>query len=351
METRLIAQGVPQATTLEAALKQAATAGYDRLDVAVAYATKQGLLTLRGALGGFPAKSRWVVGLDDAITQPEALTELHALPGAELRLAQLAPTRRFHAKLYRLWRSDDPAATISAIGSGNMTLNGLRQNGEVAVLATAQSGAEATMLQQQWEAMWSLGVPATTAAIEAYRLVYGEVRKKRDKIVAQGVAPPEPSPDAPVPEMSRFDGNPVSAQTAWLEAGSPSAGGRDLEFPKAMMPFFGLGKSPEHRWIRVPGGRRFLLTFTERTDNQMWRLLFTSESIAAAAGRETMRPLTGGNRSDLAITFTRVLGSQDLAVDMVMIGGTDHSTLLAKSQAVGGLNRTRNPGGRNFGFF
>jgi len=351
MKTSLVLQGVAGGLTLEGGLKAAASsAAFDRLDVAVAYATKQGIRALEIALGKFPNTSRWVVGLDDAITQPEAIEYLMQLKGAQVRLAALAPGKRFHPKLYCLSSSTDAALCISAIGSGNMTLNGLRRNGETAVLLDAESVAEADLLKEQWTAMWSLGTAATQNALGAYRDKYKQASTARKKIIDLGVAPPEPPADAPVPALSTFTGQPATAGGAWTEGASPSAGGRDLEFPKKMMPFFGLTKSPSHKWFRMKNGQRFLLTFTERTDNQMWRLMFTRESIQAAIGRESLRPVTGGNRSDLAIIFHKATGNADYDVEMVVIGSPEHVALIGQSTVIKGLDRTRDPGGRNFGY-
>lgn len=352
MLTKLVAQGDPAGTTLSAALSEIAQIEvFDRLDVAVAYATLQGVKELESALGMLPPVTRWVVGLDDAITQPEAIEHLMMLNNSSLRVASLAPQRRFHPKLYRLWSSAQPGECVLAIGSGNMTSNGLRRNGEAAVLLTSESVADADALHDVWRQMWELGHDATPAILNAYRAKYVEARKQRKKIEALGVAPPEPEADAAIEEDSAFDGNPATATVAWTEGATPSAGGRDLEFPRAMMPFFALGKSPVNKWLRMANGQRFLLTFTERTDNQMWRLMFSRDSINAAIGRDSLRPIAGGNRSDLAITFTSATGGADYDVRMVVIGSPGHGQLLARSRAVGGLQRTRNPGGRNFGFF
>ncbi len=352
MQVRLIAQGTQEAT-LEGALAEVAGANnFDRLHVAVAYATKQGLLTLRASLGGFPAKSRWVIGLDDAITQPEALNYLMALPGAKLRLAQLAPDRRFHPKLYLLRQSQDDAVAISAIGSGNMTLRGLRRNGEAAVMLSAESIDDAAALKAQWEILWSLGTDATQPIIQAYANSYRQAKKQRAKVVDLGVAPPEPEPDAPVPVAVVFDGNPAKATVAWTEGASPSAGGRDLEFPRAMMPFFGLTNSPVNKRFRMANGKIFLLTFTMRADNQMWRLLFSRDAVFAGSGRESLRPVTGtSNRSDLAIVFERSGNGADYDVRFVQIGSAPYNALVARSRAAGIVNRTRNPGGRSFGYY
>lgn len=352
MQVRLIAQGT-QESTLESALVDAANVNdFDRLDVAVAYATKQGILTLQAALGGFPVKSRWVVGLDDAITQPEALTYLLKTPGADLRLAQLAPDRRFHPKLYCLQKSDDDTVAVSAIGSGNMTLRGLRRNGEAAAILTAESIDDATALKAQWKTLWSLGKDASRPMIDSYAESYKKAKKQRTKAVELGIAPPEPEPDAPVPTVAAFDGDPANATVAWTEGGSPSAGGRDLEFPRAMMPFFGLNASPAQRRFRMANGQLIPLTFTMRTDNQMWRLMFSRDAIFAGSGRETLRPVAGTtNRSDLAIVFERSGNGADFDVRLVHIGSVQYNALVAQSQATGIVDRTRNPGGRNFGYY
>lgn len=351
MKTNLVLQGITGGLTLEGGLKAAASkTAFDQLDVAVAYATKQGIRALEIALGKFPNTSRWVVGLDDAITQPEAIDYLMQLNGAQVRLAALAPGRRFHPKLYCLSSTTDSALCVSAIGSGNMTLNGLRRNGETAVLLNAETEPEADSLKAQWAAMWSLGAPATQAMLEVYRDKYKQAAAARKKVIDLGVAPAEPSADAPVPSLSTFTGQPATAGGAWTEGASPSAGGRDLEFPKKMMPFFGLNATPSHKWFRMKNGERFLLTFTERTDNQMWRLMFTRESIQAAIGRDSLRPVAGGNRSDLAIIFHKATGNADYDVEMVVIGSPEHVALINQSKEVKGLDRTRDPGGRYFGY-
>ena len=351
MKTDLVSQGITGGLSLEGSLKIVASAAdFDQLDVAVAYATKQGIRALELALGKFPETSRWVIGLDDAITQPEAIDYLIQLKGAEVRLAALAPGRRFHPKLYCLSSNGDSSLCVSAIGSGNMTLNGLRRNGETAALLHAENKSEADALKAQWAVMWSLGAAVTQAALDSYRDNYKQARAARKKIIDLGVAPIEPAADAAVPAVSTFTGLPATAGGAWTEGASPSAGGRDLEFPKKMMPFFGLNKTPSHKWIRMKPGERFLLTFTERTDNQMWRLLFSRESILAAIGRDSLRPFAGGNRSDLAIIFRKATGNADFDVEMVVIGSPEHVALIQQSKAINGLDRTRDPGGRYFGY-
>lgn len=353
MKTNLIGQGGAAGASLYAALKGLTeNQAFDRVDVAVAYATLQGVKTLTQALGGLPPVSRWVVGLDDAITQPEAIEHLMKLAGAQVRLASLAPKRRFHPKIYRLWSSTHPQLCVLALGSGNMTQNGLRFNGEAAALLTSESAAEAKELENAWLEMWGLGVDATDAAIAIYRSKYAEAKKERKKIAALGVAPPEPEPDAVVEDNVIFNGEPATASVAWTEGATPSAGGRDLELPRLIMPFFTLGRSPVVKRFRVVNGGVFSLTFTMRTDNQMWRLMFSRDAIAAAIGRDSLRPAMGNStRSDLAIVFTRISGAADFDLHMVAIGSAQHQQLMQRTSAGGRLHRTRDPGGRNFGFY
>jgi HKD family nuclease len=209
MDAKLVAQGrVPGGTTLTAAL-QDTLVGFDfnRLDVAVAYATVSGITALEKALAAFPGTSRWVVGLDDAITQPEAVVRLMEMPGATVRLATLAAQgRRFHPKVYCLWSSVAPERCVLSVGSGNMTLNGLRKNGEVAAILSASSAKESDELKAIWAEMWELGTLATKEKLDEYRVRYKLARKAREAVTAAGAAPPDPEPDEPVNDDVALDG-------------------------------------------------------------------------------------------------------------------------------------------------
>ena len=245
MKWTLISQGGAGDQTLGKALAASIGAGqFDRLDVAVAYATLPGVKALALAVGEIPQASRWVVGLDDAITQPEALDYIAQLPGSELRVVKLTPARRFHPKMYLLWASTENGKAAAAIGSGNMTVNGLRKNGETAVVLTADGTAEAKALKGQWQ---ELGHPPTDPELAAYKQLFKKAKKQRKKISDLGAAPKEPEASETVDEEPTFNGEPKTARVAWLEVGSASAGGRDLEFPKAMMPYFALTGSKEVR--------------------------------------------------------------------------------------------------------
>jgi PLD-like domain len=350
----IVAQGDPAGGTLAAVLGGVlAGKAFDRLDVAVAYATRSGLDALREAAGGWPAATRWVVGLDDAITQPDAIDDLLKLPNAEVRLASLASEgRRYHPKLYCFWSSQDAAACVAVVGSANMTLHGLNRNGEVAVVLVAESAEDTALLKAGWNSMSALGKDIAAWDLAAYREAHARARKARRRMQKIGAMPPQPEAEEDfADDLPAFDGDPATATVAWTEGASPSAGGLDLEFPKPMMPFFGLTASPETRSFQMAGTTpTFHLTFTRRK-NKMWRLLFSADAVQAAIGRHNLRPLSGVERSDLAIVFRKARGAADYKVRMVVIGSPEHAELIARSEAVGGRRRTRDPGGRYYGFY
>lgn len=351
---QLVAQGNPAGSSLAAEISNAAAEiAFDRLDVAVAYATRPGLEALRKAIGGWPAATRWVVGLDDAITQPTAIDELNSLPEVQLRLAALAAEgRRFHPKLYCLWSSTNPAICLTVIGSANMTLHGLNRNGEIGVILSSENVAEAELLKEAWTQMNALGRDFADWDLDAYREAHARARKTRRRMAKIGAVPLDPEWEEEIEAVPAFNGDPGQASVAWTEGATPSAGGRDLEFPRPMMPFFHLVHSPSTKRFRMANGQVFFLTLTMREDNQMWRLMFSRDAIFAGIGRESLRPVAGNiNRSDLAIVFTRATGGADYRIDLVIIGSPDHAALLARSQSVGGLERTRNPGGRYYGYY
>lgn len=151
MKFQLVSQIGDKKSSLEQKIKSACSGmiyDLDRLDVAVAYATIQGVKLLESTLGGIPSRSRWIIGLDDAVTQPEALEYLKKLEGSEVHVGKMQSTARFHPKLYCLWSSNYDRKCVSIVGSGNLTINGFRGNGEAAIIATSESKSETLLLKK-----------------------------------------------------------------------------------------------------------------------------------------------------------------------------------------------------------
>jgi hypothetical protein len=329
---------------------------FDRLDVAAAYASTSGVDAIFGAIGREVAESRWVIGIDDAVSQPSAIKRLRDMPGSSVRLASHGPKNRFHPKIYQMWSSSQPELCVSYVGSGNLTANGLTSNVEAGVIMSSETIADAEKLQGQWQAFWDVGHPLDPAGFDLYKAAYEAARKTRmeaDKLVRHDLLDKDAitkilaaGPDA------AFDGSPETATTAWLDCGSASAGGRDLEFPRQMVPYFRLQGDKWKSAIRTPSGDIFELDFTMRQDNGMWRLLLSTNAIMSATGRQSLRPVTGGNRSDLAIIFNRASDAKaDFDIHFTTIGSDEYDALVEHTRINGVLDRTRGTGGRNFGYY
>src|SRR5713226_5857167 len=76
---------------------------YTRISACAAYASYRGVVLVRTALSsaGTP-KFRWLFGLDDCITDPQAIRVAAGTHNAETRIVAVIPGRRFHAKAYLL---------------------------------------------------------------------------------------------------------------------------------------------------------------------------------------------------------------------------------------------------------
>ncbi len=344
----LVAQGVEgQPSLLDELTDVIEEYEFDRLDVAVAYATDSGLTALKSITGEWPELTRWVVGLDDAITQPTAIEKLTLLEDVEIRLARLLPQRRFHPKLYCYWSSKNPAACIAAIGSANMTEYGLKRNGEIAVLLEAESEEDTDQLKQAWESLNSLGTDIDDVDLVEYREAYDRVRKARRRIKFKDDLPETPEAE----EGNSFQSQIVEgAPNFWLEIGS-AVGGRELELPKAVLPFFDV-PSYAHESLRsfiLPNGIEVTLRLIDRAQNGMWRLEFSADSIEAICNRRSFRQLDGTARSDLILHLQRegdALRAQTVLVD------SDQAVLLVQRSADDGFqDSTVGAGSRNYGFF
>lgn len=119
--------------------------GFDRIRVAVAYATESGckefILELRDAGIDVEALHKeWLVSVDFGITDPEALRFLRDMNNSSIRVPNgtetlvrnLKPKRCFHPKTY--WFQDGERSSVEALGiltgSANLTFSGLHHGTE-----------------------------------------------------------------------------------------------------------------------------------------------------------------------------------------------------------------------------
>lgn len=134
----------------------------ERIDAAVAYATRGGVVAFDRALRALGEQSwiemekRWLVGIDYCRSEPRALRKLQQMPNSVVRIydgetvvgrKRCMPVLPYHPKTYILWGPD----LVGAIcGSGNLSRNGLTKGHEVGnVMMTSDPQSEAELLIQQ----------------------------------------------------------------------------------------------------------------------------------------------------------------------------------------------------------
>lgn len=194
MRVQVVAQGGAKRLSIAAAIKAHVRANpFDSAEIAAAYVTVQGIKALTTILGTPPTQSRWIVGLDDAISQPDAIKLLIKLPGAEVRVAKLSPKRRFHPKVYRFWDAGKANEAVLVIGSGNLTERGLHENAEAAVLLTSEGPADAAVGAELFSELWALGYTPTEADLAAYAKRYEAAKRQRKAVEESNDSPPEPA--------------------------------------------------------------------------------------------------------------------------------------------------------------
>lgn len=134
---------------LEAIAHAADRAGdYECVDIAIAYASAEGVRLLENALAGpnwTDARKRFLVSLDFGFTQPKALMRLGELSNAEVRIpngrevlasAALRPQTAFHAKVYSFGVEQYPHLRALVVGSANLTASALSTGAEVVTTQT-----------------------------------------------------------------------------------------------------------------------------------------------------------------------------------------------------------------------
>ncbi|WP_193597864.1 hypothetical protein [Microbacterium sp. YJN-G] len=143
---------------LEAIAHAADRAGdYECVDIAVAYASAEGVRLLENALAGpswTEARKRFLVSLDFGFTQPKALARLSEISNAEVRIpngrevlgsAALRPQTAFHAKVYSFGVEQYPYLRALVVGSANLTASALSTGAEVVTTQTWKSYSTAAL--------------------------------------------------------------------------------------------------------------------------------------------------------------------------------------------------------------
>jgi hypothetical protein len=288
---------------------------YKRVSACAAYASYKGVTTLR-AVFGQTVRFRWLFGLDDGITDPQALRVAMGMHDAESRFVQAIAGKRFHAKTYLLDQSDHDTALL-IIGSTNLTYAALQKNCEVYAVFEAKGSNQTSELQKYWRAFWDLGVDASETLVREY-----EKRRKqwtyRDPTVEE-----EESTDVQTrKEKTRVKLTLSSSRLAWIVLGRNTGGGGQLDIVKRLAPFLDLPSNPREGTtvnlrIEAPSGpSMFQITFTKG----MWRFMNLQHGF-----RRTLRPdlrkpspyllvLTRGENGELHMKLERLGSAQADAI-------------------------------------
>jgi HKD family nuclease len=212
---------------------------YTRISACAAYASYRGVVLVRTALssGGTP-DFRWLFGLDDYITDPQAIKVAAGTRNAETRIVAVTPGRRFHAKAYLLDSSVNESASL-IIGSANLTEAALTKNCEGYVLVRGESSQEVRALQRYWELLWRMGAAATKDIVSQYEEKHNRRPFQSLEVEEETSTVAHTSKSAKLVKQSL-----QSSRLAWIELGYNTGGGNQLDIVKKWAPFLGL---PENR--------------------------------------------------------------------------------------------------------
>lgn len=146
----------------------------------VAFITESGLAVLKAQLADLHAQGivgRILTSHYLNFNHPKIFRELLKITNVEVRLTELSG---FHAKGYLFEHSRH--STI-IMGSANLTAAALKTNYEWNVKLTSfEHGGLLGQFHHEFDKAWQSAVPLTPAWIEAYQVLYAEVRKANQKM-------------------------------------------------------------------------------------------------------------------------------------------------------------------------
>lgn len=311
-----------------------------RLEAASAYLTVAGVRAMLDLVPSDAIRaSRWVVGLDDAVTQPGAIRLLQSVAGIQVRVASLAfKARRFHPKLVLL-NGGGGDASVLMIGSANLTAFGLKGNAEAVTFMKSQSNREKTALQQPFAEIWGLGHFPTAAEIEVYEKRYA-VRKKFEAKIGGKVTTKSKAMDITQSDYAEID--PSVATICWIECGSNTAQGRELEIKAEQGLFFGLSASggpPAMRRFRVSDGSVVPLRFVYQ-GNHMWRLQLNKDVPEVMSGLRPRQSNGSLGRSPYVAVFEKTAIKEEYILKFLFLNSKAFDRLKTKTVTSGTFGRT-----------
>jgi HKD family nuclease len=315
---------------------------YAIMSICAAYASYSGIILIRELLSHFSEnRSRWLIGLDDHISDPNAIRIALGMRNADVRIAKMLPKARFHAKVFLLETLDHDRATL-IIGSNNLTESALVKNCEAYVYRRADSKSEVRELRSFWDHLWKQGRQATEDIIAEYER---QRKKKRPQIS-------DVENESALKRSLRKKKETSAAMlqttsTVWIELGKNTGGGGQLDIVKHIAPFLGLPDSPSQGQtaqlkMRTPKGfKTFNLTFTKG----MWRFMSLQQGFV-----QPLRPnLNKPSPYILVIGYSN--GNKISTMSVIKNNSKEANELIDRSHLTGFVGKSvPNPHGRNFGW-
>jgi HKD family nuclease len=316
---------------------------YSRISACAAYASYRGVVLVRTALSsaGIP-KFRWLLGLDDCITDPQAIKVAWGTHNAETRVVAKVSGRRFHAKAYLLDRSPNESASL-IVGSANLTGAALTRNCEGYVLVRAETKEEVTSLQTYWDLFWRMGEPLTQELVSQYEEKYSRGRFHAPEIEEESSDAVRTSKTVRLAKESLH-----SSRLAWIELGFNTGGGGQLDIVKKLSTFLGLptkygeGTTVYLVFNSPQGERRFQVTFTKG----MWRFMNLQQGF-----RQRLRPdLT--KPSPYVLVISREEKGEAASLSLQRVGSKVIKQMIEESRKNGFVDSSvSGPSGRLFGWY
>lgn len=313
----------------------------DTARVAAAYVTVSGVRSLLDAVRGTTVLSstKWIVGLDDALTQPGAIEMLSSLNDSEVRVAGLRYTgQRFHPKLFQFSESSTGKASL-LVGSANLTKAAFNTNVEAGVTVTCSNAEEIERAQLVWTRLWDGGKDLTTLLLDRYKEEYRVARANREAVAREA--------GRRVLDDDEGTVDPALATTCWIEVGNITGfQAEQLEIKAEQALFFGVdahGGPDKQVPLTLQSGVIVNVRLTY-LGNFMWRF-YLPATIPEVADRG-LRP--GGARSPFVAVFSRAGVQSPITLRFLRIDEPEFQEIRSVSLKAGTLGRTT---AREYGWY
>ncbi|MBL8080468.1 MAG: phospholipase D family protein [Anaerolineales bacterium] len=318
---------------------------YNCVQVAMAYASIAGVRTFLDVFANNKIeKSQWLIGLDDAITQPGAIKLLLGLENSEVRIVKLFEDgARFHPKVARFRSLNRMVGELLVMGSANLTNRALAGNSEAVVFIESKNPEEKNMFSKIWADLWLQGHTPKRHELSEYERVFKLASNSR-KVLRKKIQDKPLKQNRPIKilENDNAELDPSHARVCWIECGNVTAMGRELEFKAEQGLFFGLEPTGGHERIfrfRVSNGLTINLKMKYQ-QNHMWRLQMNNNVPEVQRG---LRPIASNGalgRSDEVAIFTRTKEADRFALSFVKLNSREFAKIKKASLQSGTVGQT-----------